>query len=437
MGISSSLNASVAGMSVNASRLATLADNVANSSTNGYKRAFTEFASMVTAAGSDGRTYSAGGVISHSLRSVEIRGALIGTANSTDIAVTGNGMVPVTPLANRDEPALNRPLQLVPTGSFTPDEDGYLTTASGLQLLGWPTTPAGVPTAVGLSRTSPVDLEPVQVTGFDLASDPTTLIELGMNIPAADTSENGTGAAISTGVDYFDSIGTTQTLTMTFTPTTATAGNPLTGLWELVITDTSTGGTVADLDLDFHTTGANAGFLDSVTANTGTYNATTGLLTITTADGTLNIDIGAEDASGNLSQFDSDFQASSVTADGSPVGGLTRVEVRTNGQLEAIYETGYRQIIYQIPVADVTNPNGLTAEDNQAWSISSASGTLYLYDAGTGPVGGMSGYTLEQSNSDIAEEMTELIETQRAYSSNATVVRTVDEMLQETTNLKR
>jgi flagellar hook protein FlgE len=42
-----------------------------------------------------------------------------------------------------------------------------------------------------------------------------------------------------------------------------------------------------------------------------------------------------------------------------------------------------------------------------------------------------------ESNTDIAAELTNLIETQRAYSSNATIVQTVDEMLQETTNLKR
>ena len=46
-------------------------------------------------------------------------------------------------------------------------------------------------------------------------------------------------------------------------------------------------------------------------------------------------------------------------------------------------------------------------------------------------------YAQEGSNADIAAELTSLIQTQRAYSSNATVIRTVDEMLQETTNIKR
>ena len=36
-----------------------------------------------------------------------------------------------------------------------------------------------------------------------------------------------------------------------------------------------------------------------------------------------------------------------------------------------------------------------------------------------------------------ATELTSMIQTQRAYSSNAKVIQTVDEMLQETTNIKR
>ena len=38
---------------------------------------------------------------------------------------------------------------------------------------------------------------------------------------------------------------------------------------------------------------------------------------------------------------------------------------------------------------------------------------------------------------EVAAELTDLIQTQRAYSSNAKVIQTVDEMLQETTNIKR
>ena len=62
---------------------------------------------------------------------------------------------------------------------------------------------------------------------------------------------------------------------------------------------------------------------------------------------------------------------------------------------------------------------------------------MFLWDAGSGPTGAIEGFAREQSTTDIAHELTQLIQTQRAYSSNAKIIQTVDEMLQETTNLKR
>lgn len=87
MTISSSLNASVAGLASNASRLATISDNIANSSTFGYKRAVTDFHSMVVANGQG--TYSAGGVRTTSTRLVDQSGSLVSTSNPTDLAVRG------------------------------------------------------------------------------------------------------------------------------------------------------------------------------------------------------------------------------------------------------------------------------------------------------------------------------------------------------------
>ena len=62
---------------------------------------------------------------------------------------------------------------------------------------------------------------------------------------------------------------------------------------------------------------------------------------------------------------------------------------------------------------------------------------MLLWNAGDGPTGDIVGFAREESTVDVASELTQLIQTQRAYSSNAKVIQTVDEMLQETTNLKR
>jgi flagellar hook protein FlgE len=113
------------------------------------------------------------------------------------------------------------------------------------------------------------------------------------------------------------------------------------------------------------------------------------------------------------------------------------VEVDENGFIMASYDTGFIRRIYQIPLVDVPNVNGLTPMNNQTYQVSTDSGSFFLWDAGDGPTGSIIGYAREGSTTDVAAELTALIQTQRAYSSNAKVIQTVDEMLQETTNIKR
>jgi len=75
--------------------------------------------------------------------------------------------------------------------------------------------------------------------------------------------------------------------------------------------------------------------------------------------------------------------------------------------------------------------------DYQTFLPSADSGAFFLWNAGDGPTGEIAGFTREESSTDVAGELTNMIQTQRAYSSNAKVIQTVDEMLQETTNIKR
>ncbi len=70
-------------------------------------------------------------------------------------------------------------------------------------------------------------------------------------------------------------------------------------------------------------------------------------------------------------------------------------------------------------------------------AVTMESGPFFLWDAGDGPTGEIAAFAREESSTDVAGELTDMIRTQRAYSSNAKVFQTVDEMLQETTNIKR
>lgn len=434
MSITSSLNAAVMGLSANSARLSTISDNIANSETNGYKRVDVEFSNMVIEQRNS--AYSAGGVRVDTYKDVSAVGSLISTGNATDIAVAGRGLIPVTTVQGVDQAPSDRPLQLLPTGSFTADQNGNLRTQSGLFLMGWPADPNGnIP---NISRNSGIDLEPVNIATSQFTASPTENIEIGINLPAEATEAGASTGAYSMSIEYFDNLGRAQTMRMEFTPNVPTVGASNT--WQVQMYDNAGDPTVSlgQLDIVFNDTPTLGGRIDSVVASNGAvYDATTGRFNIALAHGPVDVFIGRPGELEGMTQLAAPFSPTSVTKDGSPIGDLQSVEIDENGMLEAIYDTGFRRTLYQIPVGDVPNLDGLNALDGQAYSVSGESGSLYLWDAGTGPVGSVSGFALMESTTDIASELTDLIETQRAYSSSAKIVQTVDEMLQETTNLKR
>ncbi len=434
MTISSALNASVMGLSVNATRLATISDNIANSATNGYKRADVDFSSMVI--NQRRSVYAAGGVSATTFRDIAGQGALIATGNSTDISIGGRGLIPVTDQFGVNETGAQRALQFVSTGSFSADENGFLSTLSGLNLLGWAADTNGVINNV--SRDSGVGLVPVNISVSQFSASPTNLINLGVNLPAESTLPGASGDPFTLPVEYYDNLGRAQNLTFTFTPTVDAAG--ATNSWTVNVFDGAGDANVsiADFTLAFNDSSTNGGSIASLTPGAGmSYDATTGQVSFNVVKGPINAFIGKIGDNAGITQLSAPFSPYNVSKDGAPIGDLQSVEIDAQGFLEAVYDTGFRRVLYQIPVADVPNLNGLEALNNQAYSISQHSGDVYFWDAGSGPVGNIVGYSLMESTTDIATELTNLIETQRAYSSNAKIVQTVDEMLQETTNLKR
>lgn len=435
MTISSSLNAGVAGLAANASRLATVADNIANSSTYGYKRAVADFSSLVIESG-DG-TYSAGGVQVTTQRMIDQAGSLASTSNATDLAVRGRGFLPVTTESALLNSIGDYPLYLATTGSFRTDEDGFLRTSAGITLMGWPADADGsIPT---YARDTGDGLEPVQINVNQFTSEPTTRIDLGVNLPATETEFGASGDALPLSVEYFDNLGTSQSINMSFTPTVSTTPGALSNTWTMELTDSALGGaTIGEYVIVFDDTTGSGGTIASVSATTGgAYNTATGEFTVTADRGPITFNIGAVGTGTGLSQLSDTFAPTSISKDGSPVGNLISVDVDANGYISANFDIGITRVIYQIPLIDLSNPNGLIAEDNQIYSTSADSGSFFLWDAADGPTGDVVSYALEESATDVAGELTMLIQTQRAYSSNAKVIQTVDEMLQETTNIKR
>lgn len=433
MTISSSLNASVAGLSANASRLATISDNIANSSTFGYKRAVTDFNSMVIDSGRG--TYSAGGVRTTTQRLIDERGPLLSTSNATDLAVRGRGFLPVTREVEVNLGATDSSLLLTTTGSFRPDENGYLRTSSGLILMGWPADSDGtVPT---FPRDTRVGLEPIRLNTNQFIGEPTTAMNLAMNLPATDTEAGADGDPRSLSIEYFDNLGKSQRLSVSFTPTVPATG--ASNEWTVTLSDGASGGTVVgEYTLTFDDTrGAGGTLLSATNTIGGAYNPTTGAFQINVAGGPIDVKLGALGAPDGITQLSDAFAPVNITKNGSPAGNLTSVEIDPNGYVRASYDVGISRIIFQVPLVDVPNQNGLESMDNETYGITPNSGSFFLWDAGDGPTGDVVSFAREESSTDVAGELTSLIQTQRAYSSNAKVIQTVDEMLQETTNIKR
>ena len=432
MSMSSAMNASVSGLSANSTRLATISDNIANSGTYGYKRMETDFNAFVLNQRKTSGVYSAGGVRATTFREVEAEGGLVTTSHPLDIAISGRGMLPVTSAVDLDNGFDDLPFMMTRTGAFRTDENGYLRTESGLVLLGWPTASDGSVSVV--SRDSMGSLEPVRLSSFQTVADPTTRIDLEVNLPAAEANPVGTGVALPTlSVEYFGNLGTSEALEITFTPVAGTANT-----WTMEIVDaaTSPGTPVGSYQIEFDDTPANGGSISSVTG--GPYDPATGKIQVAVAGGgTIDVFIGTPLGTTGLRQLSSSFSPTGISKNGSPIGQLAGVEIDEDGFIKATYDTGFVMTLYQIPVVDVPNPNGLRSLDAQAFMVTPESGSFFLWNAGDGPTGSIQGYARESSTTDVAQELTNLIMTQRAYSSNAKVITTVDEMFQETTNIKR
>ena len=432
MTISSSLNAGVSGLASNATRLATISDNIANSSTFGYKRAETDFHSLVI--GNSRGSYSAGGVRATNQRLIDQRGSLVATSNATDIAVRGRGMFPVTTEASIITGG-DLPMQLQTTGSFRTDDQGYLRSQSGLILMGWPANPDG--TIPAYPRDSTAGLRPVQINTNQFAGDATTEMQLIANLPATSTQAGSDGLSEPLSIEYFDNLGKSANLDVVFTPVVPATGSS--NEWTMTISDSaSNGAAVAEYRLTFDDSRGAGGTLLSVTTVTGNaYDPADGTIVIDVDGGPITAEIGTIGSAQGMTQLSDEFAPVNIAKNGTPVGSLTSIDIDPNGFVRASFDIGINRVLYQIPLVDVPNINGLEALDQQSYRVTPDSGSFFMWNAGDGPTGDIINFAREESTVDVAGELTELIQTQRAYSSNAKVIQTVDEMLQETTNIKR
>ena len=104
------------------------------------------------------------------------------------------------------------------------------------------------------------------------------------------------------------------------------------------------------------------------------------------------------------------------------IGSDGTVSVQVAGQAEAVQ-------VGALTLADFVNPAGLQAKGENLFVETGASGPAQVGTPGSSGAGLLIQGSLESSNVNVVEELVSMIETQRAYETNAKAISTTDAML--------
>ncbi len=426
----------VSALNAQSQALGMISDNISNVNTVGYKTTKASFATLVTR--STANFHAPGGVRSSPISAVDRQGLLQASANSTDIAISGSGFFVVT---DTSTPTASDTRLYTRAGQFSTDSDGFLKSPSGHFLQGWATDSTGTPLAANTSILT--SLQPVRVSSVSGSAVATTQIDIGANLPAS----AAVGATSTTNAQVFDSLGVSHNVTFTWTKNstnnwtlTANAPDALTATGG---EENTAGGPAFSVIVIFNNDGTPASF-DAVQYPPGTTPPSLVLRGWASgaADMTIALNLGTAGALGTaqangVTQFSSSYSTTFVNQNGVQFGNFFGTSIDENGLVTALFDNGQTLKVYKLPVATFPNPNGLDAKSGTIYSESGKSGGYVLRSAGTSNAGKIVPSSLEASTSDLAEEFTNMIVTQRAYSAATRVITTADEMLDELIRIKR
>jgi flagellar hook protein FlgE len=119
------------------------------------------------------------------------------------------------------------------------------------------------------------------------------------------------------------------------------------------------------------------------------------------------------------------------------MGELDRISIDQTGLIIGSFTNGETLTLGQVALADFNNPGGVARASDNLYTASANSGEVVIGFASEGSQSRINSGSLEMSNVDLAQEFTNMIMTQRGFQSNARVISTSDEMLQELVNLRR
>ncbi|MEJ5367613.1 MAG: flagellar hook protein FlgE [Bryobacteraceae bacterium] len=393
-------------------------NNLANLNTPGYKASVVVFSDLVTQSlgAGLGETQVGFGVA----RPVTLRqfsqGAIQASSGPLDVAIQGDGFLVVK------DPMSNAVLY-TRGGNLQVNKQGQLVTATGFRLQGWNEI-NGV-----LDTTQPVT-DVIVPVGSLRAPVPTSNVSFDLNLDASATA-GPPPTTFSTSIEVFDSLGGAHTISIRFEKT----ANPGEWSYSLIFPDSDLANppfTPVTGTLQFDSQGR----LTSPSAS----DPMPQLVVTGLANGAADLEITWQLYNGSTPRLTQFAQPSAVAAnaqDGHPAAQLIRVGIGDGGRVLAQYSNGEQVAVGQLAMASIRNPESMIAVGNSNFQLSARSALPAIGLPGTGGRGQIIGGAVEFSTVDIAREFTNLIVLQRGYQANARVVTAVDEISQETINLKR
>ena len=435
MSLFGTMKTAVSGMNAQSNRLGTVGDNIANADTTAYKKASVQFSSLVLP--STAGTYTSGGVSSNARYAVSEQGNLKFTSSASDIAINGDGFFVVNNPAGT--PYLTR------AGSFVVDDKGNLVNAAGFNLLGY-SFGSGAPAAVvnGFDGLEPINLSSNTLTAkastqgsFAANLDARKPIVAAANLPSA----NAAGAQYShkSSLVAYDSVGNEVLYDFYYTKKSdPAAGPPAVGAnWEISVyrkdQASATGfpyasGPLATINGVFDPA---TGKIQSNATNPLSNDKMTFTDTRNVPGTPMTLDFSG------MTQLAYDFTSNKATVDGNKAAAVKSVSIDKDGTVYAVYDDGSRDPRYRIALATVQSPDNLILTNGNVYSQSGDSGVVRTGFPGEGNFGQTISGALEDSNVDMASELTEMISAQRSYTANSKVFQTGADLMDVLINLKR
>jgi flagellar hook protein FlgE len=439
MSLFGAINTAISGLTAQSSAFGNISEDVANSQTVGFKRVDTSFIDYLTT--STATNNEPGAVVAQPEYVNNVQGSVTQTDNPLGMAIAGQGFFAVSQPTGETNgvPTFNPQQFYTRAGDFSMNDSGFLVNSAGQYLNGW-----AVNSATGVADQNA--LVPIQVSQSTYNPVATSNVTLAANLPATPTAGTGTATApLSSQITVYDSLGTAHTVTLNWSQNAANDWNV-----QISVPDSTTGTTdVGTADVQFGALSGNTvpeGTIGQVavsTADPGTM--TTGgfvtgqpaTLQFTTnfGSGTQSIQLNLGDYGGTagVTQYaGSAYSLLGLTQNGVPPGSFSGVTTQANGNVVVNYNNGQTRTIAQVPLVTFNAPNALQSQNGQSFTATPGSGSPLAEAASTNGAGNLVTGSVEGSNVDIATEFSNLIVAQQAYSANAKVVTTANQMLQAT-----